>query len=272
MSYKEGDKPDIKLPFEGERIDIGTWVYRHRVGLYVTIIGYLLIAIGFVTVKISMEINPLAHNIAIDLQELADLERQRDELQRSVEMLQQLGAEQMDEVQNRASNESANEQQSQRSQSNQANQNDQMSETDRLLKESAEKMRQMEQNRANYENGVAEAQAIKNRKSGGDSGTDQERRDSKVRGNVTVAYSFTDPVRHAQRLIVPAYQCEGGGEVIVNVTLNRNGDVTAAKIASGGDLCMQQTALSAAQASKFNLDSSAPAKHTGQISYIFIAQ
>ena len=94
----------------------------------------------------------------------------------------------------------------------------------------------------------------------------------KVKGRVTVSFSFTDPVRTSRLLIVPAYLCEGGGEVTVDVTIDRSGKVVAARVAAGGDECMRETALRAARASLFNIDQAAPARQTGTISYIFIPQ
>ncbi len=93
-----------------------------------------------------------------------------------------------------------------------------------------------------------------------------------MKGRVTVSFSLTNPVRTSRRLVVPAYQCEGGGEVEVSVTVNRSGEVTAAHVEYGGDACMRETALRAARASLFNIDQSAPARQQGTITYIFIPQ
>ena len=82
---------------------------------------------------------------------------------------------------------------------------------------------------------------------------------------MTVSFSLVDPVRHARHLVVPAYQCEGGGEVVVRITVNRAGEVTHASVASGG-------AVRAARNSVFDINDAAPARHTGTITYIFIPQ
>ena len=132
--------------------------------------------------------------------------------------------------------------------------------------EAAERMRA---NREAYEQGLAEEQAIRQR-TGSEEGT--ERQDRKMKGRVTVSFSLTNPVRTSRRLVVPAYQCEGGGEVEVSVTVNRSGEVTAAHVEYGGDACMRETALRAARASLFNIDQSAPARQQGTITYIFIPQ
>ena len=121
-----------------------------------------------------------------------------------------------------------------------------------------------------YERGLAEAEAIRRRRER----TDErgESSDRKVQGRVTVSFSLVDPVRHARHLVVPAYQCEGGGEVVVRITVNRAGEVTHASVASGGDDCMRETAVRAARNSVFDINDAAPARHTGTITYIFIPQ
>ena len=100
----------------------------------------------------------------------------------------------------------------------------------------------------------------------------EERQDRKVKGRVTVSFSLTNPVRTSRWLEVPAYRCEGGGEVVVSITVNRAGEVTAARIEEGGDDCMREAALRAANISTFNIDPAAPARHQGTITYTFIPQ
>ena len=128
----------------------------------------------------------------------------------------------------------------------------------------------MRANRAAYEQGLAEAEAIGRR--GKQTQDAAENSDRKVQGRVTVSFSLVDPVRHARHLEVPAYQCEGGGEVVVRITVDRSGEVTHASVASGGDDCMRETAVRAARRSRFDINESAPARHTGTITYIFIPQ
>ena len=128
----------------------------------------------------------------------------------------------------------------------------------------------MRANREAYERGLAEAEAIRRRRER--TAERGESSDRKVQGRVTVSFSLVDPVRHARHLVVPAYQCEGGGEVVVRITVNRAGEVTHASVASGGDDCMRETAVRAARNSVFDINDAAPARHTGTITYIFIPQ
>ena len=118
---------------------------------------------------------------------------------------------------------------------------------------------------------MATEQRLLNRRYEGEDGVGSQ----KVKGKVTVSYSLKDPVRHALRMPVPAYMCQGGGEVVVNIVVNRNGEVLDAKIdeaLSEQNTCLRQAALAKAAASVFNADSSAPARQRGTISYLFISQ
>lgn len=133
----------------------------------------------------------------------------------------------------------------------------------------AEAERRMQANREAYEQGLAEERAIRERNG---AGKDEERQDRKVKGRVTVSFSLTDPVRTSRSLNIPAYRCEGGGDVVVEITVNRAGEVVNARVQSGGDECMRESALRAARVSRFNIDQSAPARQQGTITYIFIPQ
>lgn len=89
---------------------------------------------------------------------------------------------------------------------------------------------------------------------------------------MTVSYSLDNPLRHHRHLDKPAYKCEGGGDVEVSITVNRNGEVIDASVVAGGDDCMRRTALKSARASLFDINPSAPARQKGTITYIFIPQ
>ncbi len=251
-------KPRLRLPFEERKTDIGEWAYQHRIGLCVTLIVYLVVAIIFVSSKIIIGVTPHQQGMYIDLNDLAELEQIRDKLQKEVEQRQQFDWE---SVKNATSNENL---------SNNTLKDDRGTKMAELNNSASENQRRMEENRKEYEQGLAEAEAIRTRK--GNEGTDEEYQDRKVQGNVTVSFSLNNPLRHARDLIVPAYRCEGGGEVVVTITVNRSGKVVDAKVKRGGDNCMKQTAINAAKASIFDSNNSAPERHVGEITYIFIPQ
>lgn len=251
----------LDLPFDNRREDVGEWSYRHRIGLCVTLICYLLLMIGFVSSKIVIGKREAMQGMYIDLETLAELESERDRLQREIE--QKMQREQADwrSIQNRVSNENATDERLQ---------DDRGTNTSALNDAAAEALERMQANRAAYEQGLAEEQALYERS--GNEGEQEERRDARVKGRVTVSFSLTNPVRHSRYLDIPAYLCEAGGEVLVQITVSRGGEVIAARVREGGDECMRQTALQAARQSLFNIDNAAPERQTGTILYTFIPQ
>ena len=258
---KPARRPRIKLPFDNRREDMGSWTYDHRIGLCVTLIAYLALMIVFVSSKIVVGRRTHQQGMYIDLQTLAEMEQERDRLEREVRERQRQEEIDWRSIRNQASNENA---------LNEKLRDDRGTNAAALNEAAAEAEARMRANREAYERGLAEAEAIRRRRER----TDErgESSDRKVQGRVTVSFSLVDPVRHARHLVVPAYQCEGGGEVVVRITVNRAGEVVSARVAEGGDDCMRESALRAARNSLFNIDNSAPARQTGTITYIFIPQ
>ena len=254
-------RPRLHLPFENRREDAGVWAYDHRAGLCVTLIVYLVLMIVFVSSKIVIGERPHQQGMYIDLQTLAELEQERDRLQSEVESRQQGEAIDWRSVRNEISNENAlNEQLRDARGTNTAALND-------AAEDAAARM---QANREVYEQGLAEAEAIGGR--GRRDAAEGRREDRKVKGSVTVSFSLVDPLRQSVDLNVPAYRCEAGGQVVVAIVVNRAGEVTSARVVEGGDDCMREAALRAARISTFNIDSSAPARHQGTITYTFIPQ
>ena len=235
---KRVKRPRLRLPFEKRKQDAGSWTYDHRIGLCVTLIAYLVLMIAFVSSKIVVGRKPHTQGMYIDLQTLAELEQERDRLERLARERQEQDPIDWRSIQNQVSNENA----------------------------LNEKLRD---DRGTNAAALNEERAIRQRRGAGE---DSEHQDRKVKGRVTVSFSLTDPVRTSRYLAVPAYKCEGGGEVVVEITVNRAGDVTNARVVEGGDECMRSSALGSARRSRFNIDDSAPARQQGTITYIFIPQ
>lgn len=251
----------LKLPFDNRSQDIGSWAYDHRVGLCVTIIIYLIIGIGFFASKIVIGRKASRQGMYIDLQELAMLEKERDRLAEEVRRANQ----NIDwsKIRNTSSNENA------------LNENlaDDRGTNTSSLNEDAEAVEQrMRANREAYERGLRDAKRAGERSEDSNDDSSSNKSDKKVKGSVTVSFSFDNPVRYSRHLVKPAYRCEGGGEVVVKVAIDRMGKVLYAYVESGGDECMRQTAVGAAKSSRFDHNNSAPAKQEGTITYIFIPQ
>ena len=87
--------------------------------------------------------------------------------------------------------------------------------------------------------------------------------------------SYTLDGRKASHLTIPAYRCNGGGDVTVIITVDPQGKVVNAKVMeeiSSDDQCLRNFAIRAARLSRFNADPDAPVRQTGEILYRFIAQ
>lgn len=252
----------LRLPFDNKKQDAGEWAYDHRIGLSMMVIAYLVLGILFFASKIVIGSKPHMQGIYVDLQTLAELEAEKERLEREIEMQQQLSNLDWSSVRNVQSNESV---------SNENLQDDRGTNTSEINESARDIAAGMAANRAAYEAGLAEAQSILDaeRPSTSDS---KPREDVKYTGGVTVRFEFRNPVRTSRDLVVPAYKCESGGQVVVNVVLNQGGEVISARVASGGDERMREEALKAARASVFNIDNSAPARHSGTITYTFIPQ
>lgn len=255
-------RPKLHLPFDNRREDAGEWAFDHRAGLCITLIAYLLLAIAFVGSKIVVGGTARTQGFYIDLQQLEQLAAEKERLEREVRERQQQEPVDWKSIRNDVSNENAKLDESLR--------DDRGTNTAALNDAADAAQERMRANRAAYEQGLAEAEAIGRRGERTDEAS--ENTDRKVQGRVTVSFSLVDPVRHARHLEVPAYQCEGGGEVVVRITVDRSGEVTHASVASGGDDCMRETAVRAARRSLFDINETAPARHTGTITYIFIPQ
>ena len=93
------------------------------------------------------------------------------------------------------------------------------------------------------------------------------------KGPSVISYSLDG--RKAMSLPVPAYKCQGGGDVSIQITVNRKGYVTAASVignVSSADECIVRSAIAAAKRSRFTASSTVSDKQIGEIVYRFIAQ
>ncbi len=92
-------------------------------------------------------------------------------------------------------------------------------------------------------------------------------------GESSVSYNLKE--RYARFLPIPVFKCEFGGVVVVEITVNRKGVVQKAVVTetdSEEDDCLRRVAVDAAERSRFNEKSSAPALQKGTITYHFVKQ
>lgn len=253
-----GPPPEIRLPFGAKRRkEAGEWIYDNRGTICISVIIYLITAIVLLSAQIALQPRAAEAQLVIDFSsDVEELQRLERELERAQAINDMLSAGGYANVANAVSNENAVEEMS--------------AETREIFEQSDEVMRDMADNGAEYEQMLAMLDS-KSRVS-----TEEKKVvDARIEGNVTVSFSLAAPLRHAVRLPVPAYKCAGGGTVVVEIDVDRNGGVLSAAVDKGrssGDECMVTAALEMALRSRFNVDSSAPRRQTGSITYVFVPQ
>lgn len=92
-------------------------------------------------------------------------------------------------------------------------------------------------------------------------------------GDSNIEYNLTN--RYHLRLPIPIYLTRGGGTVVVDIVVNRQGRVLNAQTRSSStvtDELIYLYAREAAMRTIFNADASAPAQQQGTIRYTFIPQ
>ena len=253
----------IVLPFEKRPTDPGSWAYEHKVGLCVTVIAYLIVGIVFVSSKIIIGQQTHENTIYISMEEIPPQPEQKPLTPEERQELE----ESLREARNQISNED-----SKTIAESQTLRNNPIPED--LAEQAQEVQDRMRASREAYEKGLSEEQAmIDARKAQKSQNDKQEKQETvKVKGNVIISFSLAG--RSAVYMHVPAYQCEGGGQVVVEITVNRNGKVTDATVGSTStqDDCILDRAVEAARLSRFNVDGTAPDRQQGTITYLFVPQ
>lgn len=92
-------------------------------------------------------------------------------------------------------------------------------------------------------------------------------------GQTRISYNVP-PNRKARYIDRPIYRCQGGGTVVINITVDQQGSVLQADIKSTttNEECIKEMALLSARNFLFERDASAEKKVNGTITYIFVAQ
>lgn len=268
VSAATASRPRRRRPaVDMHRRSLGEWLYEHRLGLCAVLLLYSSLISAMWVARVEVERKPVAFGVVFEaadeqlLDEAERLRRRRDELIREIEQRQF----DWSQVKNVASNEAADKSAASAPQYDATTQEL----MDKVASEAAA-------NRSEYERGMKSVGAIGQ---GGGSGSGaggqgKDKESGKFSGRVTISYVFRSPVRHHRSLYQPAYRCEGGGEVVVSVWVDRGGKVKTAHIKSwsGGDQSMKEIARQAALRSVFDINPSAPATQEGEITYTFIPQ
>lgn len=259
----------VKLPFDASKRleNWAVWMDRHKVGLLVTIVVYLSLAILFVTYRIVvLPAQPPKIDIEFTPEQLQELVEQLE--QQQVEQLEEMSP--MENMQNRVSDANSNLDASLRDSKN--------SDASEIYNEMEEMQERLRQGQENYDRELREIEQMRERredkpKKDKDAEQGSENRDAFVRGNV--AASFDLEGRTVVYMDIPAYKCENGGRVVVSISVNRNGKVVSAVVDSAtntSDRCILEEAVASAKATKFNASTTARDPQRGTITYTFVAQ
>ena len=231
-----------------------------RVGLLITLIVHLVIAIvllsAVVTPKLKGELD-----IVIDYSEMEELEKLQKELElkKSVnEKLKSLLGENFQPIRNVA-----------------VDGNSQLKDAkgidaEKLYRDAERVQKEFEEIQNRKQELDPEMDDSPARK---DSGKQETKKDEAYSGPAVVKYFLVG--RKATYIPSPAYRCYGAGEVVVQIGVTTNGDVDYTRILedqSSDDTCLREFALTTAKRTRFNRNTSSPAREYGTISYTFIAQ
>lgn len=244
---------------------------KHMVGIMGTISVHLVLAIILLLFK--MNYSPTPRSVEIDINfrdELLPLtEEQRvqmDKIDIAIERLISHGLE-ADAVKNVAVDAASTE-------SNELNptlQDDKGINASDLYREAGMVKQRMTDNKENYEKTkLLEGQEdipntpVKNT---------APKEEGKYKGPAVISYYLEG--RKAIILPVPSYKCQYGGQVVVDIEVDKDGKVVNAKIDSKNsinDECITEAAIAAAYNSQFTDSPSVQAKQKGSITYLFVPQ
>jgi len=94
------------------------------------------------------------------------------------------------------------------------------------------------------------------------------------RGPTRIFYDLAG--RHHVYLPIPIYKCEGAGQITLTIEVDQSGNVLKAEPASSlsttKDPCLTETATDYALRSTFNRDPSAPVRQAGFLTFVFVSQ
>lgn len=230
-----------------------------KVGFYSTIIFHLVVLIIFLLTAIHGIVSEET-SFVLDFSKLEEIEK----IEKLEELKQQASKELDDLLSGRASNSYRN---VAVDRSNQPLRDDRFKNPNQVYDEARELQRKLDASRAAALREQGSDDVASNNENLPKENAQQYKGPSVI--------SYTLDGRKAISLPVPAYKCQGGGDVSVQITVNRKGYVVAAQViesVSSSDECIVRSAIAAAKRSRFRASTTAPEKQVGEIVYRFIAQ
>ena len=230
-----------------------------KVGFYSTIIFHLVVLIIFLLTAIHGIVSEET-SFVLDFSKLEEIEK----IEKQEELKQQASKELDDLLSGRASNSYRN---VAVDRSNQPLRDDRFKNPNQVYDEARELQRKLDASRAAALREQGSDDVAANNENLPKENAQQYQGPSVI--------SYTLDGRKAISLPVPAYKCQGGGDVSVQISVNRKGYVVGASViesVSSSDECLIRSAVAAAKRSRFRASTSAPEKQVGEIVYRFIAQ
>lgn len=270
LTKKPPRRKSVDLSFN-KRESFGEWIINHALSIAVVIAFFVTLGISMLFLNYSVEKSSPLIIIEVDtgIEEEVPTPEQIEELRKEKERLEQeIQQKLVQDIKNRQSNEAQTEEGGSESQVFDEEMNEMINHIEGVLHDSQVRGGSPTPSTTVGDGGEGSG-------SGGGKGDGKDRNFS---GRVTVEYKFDNPVRSAKgQLYAPAYRAEHSGVVVVEVALNRNGDVLYSSVRikqSSGKQSLDDEALAAARhkSTRFNIDGSAPERHVGTITYTFIAQ
>ena len=231
-----------------------------KVGFYTTVIFHLVVLIIFLLTAIHGVVSEET-SFVLDFSKLEELER----IEKHEELKSQASKEIDDLLSGRTSTSAYRNVAVDRS--SQPLKDDRFKNPNQVYDEARELQRKLDASRA----AAMREQGVDDVSSSGNNLPDSDA--PQYKGPSVISYSLDG--RKAISLPVPAYKCMGGGDVSVQITVNRKGYVVSAAViesVSSSDECLVRSAVAAAKRSRFRASASAADKQVGEIVYRFIAQ
>ncbi len=274
----------VDLSFDNH-ISLGEWIYKSALALVVVFVALLGLILAILFAAFSIEKREIPTDVPIEvaappIEEQATEEKQpMDEVQELEEYMQeQMKKHQQEGIKNAQSNEAAQDEGGSPGSVFDQEVRDMMEQHDKTLAgdnnnsptgDDLTSISGSARGRGNGSGGEGEG-------SGGGKGDGNG--DKKFNGKSLVSYKFENPTRTARgQLYPPGYRAEHSGTVVIEVYIDRNGNVNVNRtrvLTSSGNRQLDKEALNAAESELtiFNIDSSAPMEQRGTITYEFVAQ
>ncbi len=254
---------------ENQLMQLVEFFRLHQVGIYVTIIAHLVVVALFLTIKLTTinDQNQPPIVLGYEMEKIADQALLKEEIVKEIAQLKKEIAIGMESSLRNTSADISAESKKDR----QPLTDDRNTEANKLYDEARQLQQKLEAGKSNLskleagEDGDLESK-----------GFESTPKQGKVvnAGKVLVSYDLGG--RKAFRLPVPAYTCQGGGEVRVSIAVSREGNVTDAKVDaknSSADECLWSSALRSARMSRFQIIENPTSGQTkGVIIYRFVPQ